>query len=159
MSSFCAPQIYTLATSIFNEIGSPPSQSIGYISGWLSSSGTLGDLNNRLGTCFWVSGDAPCIVDYTNAEGAIASQIYQSSYYNRQALSVLQGGIDSTPWTSLAEGDSKVSRESRSSFAKEYRELYKQSEEKLVGLIHYWTLNHTVPQGIDAAQTYAFPSP
>lgn len=157
---FCSPQILNLATQIYNDINAPSDQSVGYISGWLTNSGAmLAELNNRLGTCYWMSGDSPCIVDFGPQEGAIANQIYQSNYYKRQTLAVLQGGVDCTPWTQIAEGDSRVTRESRTSFAKEYRGLYKESEEKLDTLIHMWTLNHTIPAGIDAAQTYQYPSP
>ena len=71
--SFCTDQILSLASGIYQSIGSPTSQSVGFISGWLTSSGgMLGEVNTKLDTCFYISGDAPCIAGGfgPGAEGA-----------------------------------------------------------------------------------------
>ena len=159
--SYCAQQILDLATSIYSDIGSPSDQSVGYLSGVISNSGFLGQINNTLGTCFYLSGDAPCIVGFTPEEGAIGSLMYQTNYFQKARLAVLQGGISSAAdsWVQLDEGDSRIKRDSRTLYAKEYGALWKDADKSLKEALSYWTLNHTVPQGINAAQTYGWPSP
>lgn len=158
---FCSDQIFNWATTLWYDLNSPSNVSLGYLSGWLSNSGTLGDINNRLGTCFWVSGDAPCIVDFTNDEGSIANAIYQITYYRNQRLGVLKGGVDNAAqaWTTIKEGDSTISRDARANIAREFGAMQREAEEKFRHLLSYYTLNHTVPQGINAANAYSFPSP
>src|SRR4051812_26764443 len=109
--SLCTDQILALSSGIYQSIGSPPSQSIGLISGWLTNSGSmLGDLNNRLTTCFYLSGDAPCLAGGFGAdEASIATLVYQAQYFQMAASNALLGG-GLTLWTRMAEGDSTISR-------------------------------------------------
>jgi hypothetical protein len=157
--SFCAAQILDLATATHGDINSPSNVSIGFISGYYTSSGSfLGDFNNKLSTCVWVSGDSPCLVGFGPAEASIATLIYQTSYFKKLALSSLAGGGD-TMWTTLKEGDSTITRSSMIDVAKQYRELHKTAEEELKTAIHYYTLNHSVPMSIEGQDSYGFPSP
>lgn len=154
---YCAEQILGLASGIYADIGAPPSQSVGYISGWLVSSGSfLGDLNNRASTCVYVSGDAPCLVNFNPALGSIANLIYQANYFKVAWLAVLQGGAQ---WTQLTEGDSKISREATTNIAKLYKDAHKDADDDLKLAIHYYTLNQSIPQGIDGVSLYSWPSP
>lgn len=143
------------------DLGSPTNQSVGFISGVLSTSGFLGGVANRLGECFWISGDSPCIVNFNNDVGSIAALIYESSYYKGQSTAVLAGGLasDRGSWTNLSESDSKIAREGRTLYAREYRQLWQETELQINKLVHYWTINHTVPQAVAANQVYAYPSP
>lgn len=156
---YCTNLILPLAQSIYADINSPSNQSVGYISGWITSSGgMIAEVNNRLGICVSLSGTQPCLVGFGPAEGALASLIYQSNYYKRQAACVLQGGGEAM-WTQLKEGDSTIVRSDMTKVSKEFRELHKSTEEELTAMIHYWTLNRTVPTAIDAQQVGAYPSP
>lgn len=161
MGDFCSNQIYQLANTIWQDIGTPTNISLGYVSGWIVNSGAgLGQLNNTLGTCVYQSGDAPCLVGFEPEMAPIVNTLYQITYYNQQRLATLRGNGDPNAlWTTLKEGDSTITRSDVTKVAASYRDLYTDSNKRLNELVHYWTLNHSVPQGIDAAQLYAWPSP
>ena len=157
--SFCSDQILNLATTIYTDIGSPSAQSIGYISGVLTNSGSfIGAINNKLDTCFYLSGDAPCIVGFSTRESEIASLMYQVNYYNKARLAVLVNNGD-TAWVTLKESDSTITRSNVVEIAKQYGALYADANQKLKDAVHYWTLNNSVVQGIDSAENYSWPTP
>jgi hypothetical protein len=119
--SFCTTDILLLSSAIYQTLGSPPTTSIGYISGWITSSGNLGDLTNKLDVPLYLSGDAPCVVGLDTQEAAVLRLAFMAEYYNGQALSTLAGvGVG---WLELKEGDTTIRRESRATLAKEYRGL------------------------------------
>lgn len=159
MSSFCTEQILLLAGSIYTGIGAPSAQSVGYVSGWLTSSGgMLGDLNNRLGTSFYLSGAGPCIAGgFTPEEGAIAAMIYDMSYSFGQARAALANG--GSMWTSIAEGDTKINRASAVEVSKAYRGMATDAETTLNGMIHDWKLNHSLATTVNAESLASWPSP
>ena len=156
---YCTDLILPLANQIWQDLGAPANQSIGFLSGWLvSTGGMIGALNNRVGSCVYTSGSNPCLVNFDPELGAIANLMYQAGYYRVQSVNVLAGG-GQTLWTSLSEGDSKISRSNMVDVAKQFRELYVETELQLNKQIHYYTLNHTTPQGINSDSLYSWPSP
>lgn len=159
--SYCVDQILELATDIYGSIGSPSSISIGFISGWLVDSGNLGDLNNKLGTSFYLSGDAPCITDggggFGGEEASIYTLMYKGDFYEGQSLSVLANM--GSAWTSLGEGDTRVAREGPSKASAAYLALNKQSNAFLRLAISDYKRRISVPQSVDSSQTYSWPSP
>lgn len=159
--SFCAQQILALASGVYQEIGSPSSQSPAYISGWMTESGNLGDLNNKLSTSFILTGDSTCITDgcggFGGEEAAIYTLMYKSDYYELMSLQALQGG--GTFWTSMAEGDTRLTRSNIVDISKAYLALNDQSNQFLRLAIHDYKLRIIVPQGISAEQSYQAPTP
>lgn len=156
---YCAPQIVQLAGEIYTGIGAPANLSVGYISGWLTSSGNLGGLNNKLTTCFYFSGDGSCIVGgFGGIEASIYQSIYTSNYYLSRANVLLAGG-DTSSWISLAEGDSKVTREGISARAKVYLDMYSATTKDLNIAIANWKLGHTPITTVDASELPSWPSP
>lgn len=153
--SFCTEQILLLASGVYDDIGSPSSQSVAFISGWLVSSGTLGELNNRLNTCFYI--DGACIEGgFGPNEASILVKIYESNYYKRRALQILNGDIS---WTSMKEGDTTITREASSNLAREYRQLHKALEEDIRIATANWKTGRSIPGTVDSTDLPAWPSP
>lgn len=156
---YCANQIVTLASDLYQQIGSPSSLSVGFISGWLTDSGNLGDLNNKLSASFFLSAD--CITDsnggFAGEEAAIYSLMYRGDFYESQSLSVLANGGSS--WTSFSEGDTKFTRTDVSKLSKAYLELNAQASKLLRLAIHDYQLRLSVPQSVVANAPYERPTP
>lgn len=156
--SFCTTEILTLAEGMYRDINSPCSLSIGYISGVLTSSGALGDLNNRLGTSFHLSGAGPCIAGgFGQEEATIYSLVYMSNFYRKQHLAIMQGGGSFV--TSLSDGDSRYTRESSVKIAGEYRAMYKEIEDDLNSKVALWKLNHSLAVDVRAEGLASWPTP
>lgn len=156
--SFCTTDILTLADGMYRDINSPSSLSIGYISGVLTSSGSLGDLNNRLGTSFYLSGAGPCIAGgFGQEEATIYSLAFMSNYYRKQHLATMQGGGSFV--TSLSDGDSKYSREAGTKIAAEYRAMYREIEDDLNSKVALWKLNHALAVDVRAEDLASWPTP
>ena len=157
--SFCTDQILSLASGIYQSIGSPTSQSVGFISGWLTSSGgMLGEVNTKLDTCFYISGDAPCIAGgFGPDEAYITTLVYQANYYESKALSSLAGL--GTPWTNMKEGDTSITRESSVNISKQYLAMHANATDQTRISMRDYKLNRTLPGTVDASDLYSFPSP
>lgn len=157
--SFCTNDILTLASGIYQTIGSPSSLSVGFVSGWITSSGgMLGDINIKLDTCFYLSGDAPCIAGgFGGQEATIAVIMYQSDYYESKSLSSLAGL--GTPWTNMREGDTSITRESSVSISKQYLAMHENAQAQLRLAMHDYKLNRQIPGTVDGSDLYSFPSP
>ncbi len=157
--SFCTNEVLTLASGIWQTIGSPTSVSVGFISGWITSSGgMLGDINMKLDSCFYVSGDSPCIAGgFGPQEAYIASLMYESNYYELKSLTALAGlGV---PWTNMKEGDTSVTRESTVSISKQYLSLNANAQNQMRIAMHDYKLNKSLPGTVDGSDLYSFPSP
>lgn len=155
--SFCTEQILLLASGVYQELNSPTEISVGYISGIFTSSGNLGSLNLKLSTCFWFSGDAPCIAGGFGAEeAAIYALTYQTQYYSRAAHNVL---ITAGGWTNLSEGDSRVAREGSAQRSKGYLELSKNADQNLRIAVNHWKVAHSIPGQVVAASLASWPTP
>lgn len=158
--SYCVDQIVQLATDIYASINSPSFLSVSFISGWIVDSGNLGDINNKLGTSFYLSGDAPCITDagggFAGEEAAIYTLMYKGDFYESQSLNAIAGGAG---WVTLSEGDTKVGREKSSDISKAFLALNTQSNTFLRLAIHDYKLRITVPQSVDASSLYSYPTP
>lgn len=157
--SFCTDQILSLASGIYQSIGSPTAQSVGFISGWITSSGgMLGDINTKLDTCFYLSGSAPCIAGgFGDQEESFSYLLYQSSYYETKALSALAGL--STPWTTMKEGDTTIVRESSVNISKQFLAMHENAQQQIRLAIHDYKLNRQIPGTVDASDLYSYPSP
>jgi hypothetical protein len=157
--SYCVNQIVQLATDIYQDIGSPSSLSVGFISGWLIDSGNLGSINNKLSTSFYLTGDAPCITDdggnFGGEEADIYTLMFKTYFYEGQSLSVLAGG--GSFWTSLSEGDTKFSRSDITKISQAYLNLQQSARQDLRLAIADYKLRISVPQSVDAASIYSFP--
>lgn len=155
--SYCAAQIVQLATTIYQGINSPPALSVGYISGWLIDSGNLGDLDNKLSICTYLTGDSPCIAgDFSADEAAIYQLCFNTDYYEAQSLGVLQAG---SYWINLEEGDSKVRRSDMVAVAKQWLSLQDNSQKTLRLAIQDYKRSHTSIGSIEGTNMPAWPSP
>ncbi len=157
--SYCVQQIVQLAGEIYSGIGAPSSLSVGYVSGWLVSSGSLGGINNRLTTCFSLTGDSPCIVGgFGASESAIYELMFRTDYFLQQANAVLANG-GTQAWLTMKEGDTTISRESTAARAKVYLEIYRETEDDLRVATANWKLGHSIPASVDGSSLYSWPSP
>lgn len=139
--------ILTLASGIYSDLGSPPNISVGYISGYITSSGTLGDLNNKLCTSFYLNGADPDIVDpFGPEEGNIVELMFRVQFFSQQAMSVLAVG-GASYWTSLTEADTKITR-NPIEYAKQYLAWKVDAQSQLRLAIHDYQLRLSVPAQI-----------
>lgn len=158
MSTYCADQIVLLAGNIYSGLDSPSSTSIGLISGWVASSGALGDVNNRLSTSFYLSGASTCIAGgFGDEEAHIMSLIYEVNYYYGRVRNQLANG--GTFVVSIGDGDSRFTRESAVKVAREYRELGRDVDEGLKIAVGRWKMNHAMPVDVRFGAMNAYPSP
>lgn len=161
---YTSGDLAALAANIYQDINSPTFQSPAFIFNVLIQSGTVGDLNNKLSSSFYVqdTGTGPFITDggggYGQEEAAISSLMYQTSYYRGRQLALLDGAGNSW-WTSLAEGDSKLNRTDITKIAAAYGALYTTANNDLRLAVHDWGMRVAVPQSVVANQSYASPSP
>jgi len=159
--AFCTNEILTLASGIYQDLGSPSNISVGYISGYLTASGNLGDLNNKLSVRFGWSGDAPCIVSFDTNQGmdsdeqAVYSLVFKDQFYRQQALAALTA----TNWTRISEGDSSVAREGPAAVSKAYQGLVDQNLKALRLAIADYKRSNTSVGSVDASSLYSFPAP
>ena len=112
------------------------------ISGFVVQPGTLGSLNNRLGTSFSGTGylgtgaTFDTVPDITNKELAIVEGLFLVSWYNQLASANMGLGGSSIPWTRIREADESIDRERPSNLGAEYRTMAKDARlymEYLVG--------------------------
>lgn len=158
--SFCTAEILKLSEQIYDSVGSPTNLSIGYISGWLTSPGTLAALNNRLTTSFALTGTGPCIAGgFTDTEGTICGMMFEVDHYKGLARSALAGSAGAGAWTNIREGDSSVSRASPAEIARAYNQMKKDAEEDLGVAVANWKLGHTQPVGVSYAPMPSWPTP
>lgn len=150
--------IGNLATSIWdNEFGDETgalhrTSEISSISGWLSAN--VGQLNNYIYTSFSGASDGQMypVGEFQLEEQNIFSQIYLSHYYKKQSRNVLRG-IDGSlnndiDWIRLKEGDSLIVRSNKTDVSKIYRDLGKESDEKLKNLVYYYNLYQSKPRQV-----------
>lgn len=157
--SFCTDHVLLLAGSIFTGLGSPSAQSVGYVSGWLTSSGTLGGLNNRLNTAFYLSGASPCIAGgFGPNEGEILRISYERDYYLQQSRAALVGG-GKPLWTSIGEADTRVTRASPVEESRGWLALSKDSEQSLYVAVANWKKGAVLASSVDYSSLYSYPTP
>lgn len=153
--SYCVNEITLLAGHIWSGLGAPTAQSVGYVSGWLMTSGNLGNLNNRLSTDLSISG--ACINGMEPEEATIYQSIYNCEYYESQSLATLAGG--GTFYTSLSEGDSRMTRTSPVEIAKAYLALRENSQKALYVQVANYKTRVTIPACVDSTDLPSWPSP
>lgn len=117
------PYISGLAQSIYEELNSPSSTSVSFISGKLVSNAFLGQLGSLTYKCY--SGVSGCIEPPLDVgEQGIYSLLYLGEYYKKQVVNYI-GAAGVKRVLSVAEGDSRISLSNATSEAKEIRALAK----------------------------------
>lgn len=136
-----------IATRIYdNEFDDAPTQlerefRIEYISGWLGAN--VGQLNNITYQSFG-TGDS-----FLQEEENIMTQMYLKDYYAKQARTVLIGATTGhLGWTRLTEGDTTIVRSNNIDFAREYKNLAKQSAEELKDLVYSYNSYQASPKQV-----------
>jgi hypothetical protein len=144
-----------LASGIYNSEFDSDSCAANYgqISGWLSEN--LGLLNTLINTNF--SGQNP---NLGLEEQAIYKEIYIYNYYNKQARSILRG-ITATSNAgdnilSVSDGDNSISFVNRNEVGKVYRDLAKESKQKLDGLVTKYTIYQSQPLQVGGYESVSY---
>jgi hypothetical protein len=155
MADYTALQISGLAQLIWQDINSPTDKTVAFISGAIIEPTFIAQLNTRLNTSCLATGGA--VSGMGDAEAAVLRKMYEADYYGRKAIASLtsSGGYI----YSAADGDTKWSREKASDTAKGFRELKRDTERELDGLIQAYKKDKSVPLGVDSYPLSAFPSP
>ena len=144
-----------LASGIYSSEFDSDSSAANYsqISGWLSEN--LGLLNTLINTNF--SGQNPSL---GLEEQAIYKEIYLYNYYNKQARSILRG-ITATSNAgdnilSVSDGDNSISFVNRNEVGKVYRDLAKESKQKLDVLVTKYTIYESQPLQIGGYESVSY---
>lgn len=152
--SYTSDQVAILAGNIYSGLGAPTSQSVGYVSGWLTDGSSLGDLNNRLNTSFSITGGG-IAGDFGDEEASIYSMMYKAEYYEGQARNVLAaGGLN---WVSLSEGDSKVTRANPVDMSKAFLGLHNEIQSSLYIAVANWKRGQSLVANVDSSSLYSWP--
>lgn len=140
--------ITDLATLIYNNLGSPSDISISSIQTKLVSTGFLGKLNNSINTSYSiVNGDISPELGVN--EQNIYSQMYISEYYTRKIMQIA-GGTDIS-WTSIQDGDSRITRSSQTETAKMFKDMKRLADEEIIRLVGSYRVNASGPSTIQYA--------
>ena len=144
-----------LASGIYSSEFDSDSSAANYsqISGWLSEN--LGLLNTLINTDF--SGQNPSL---GLEEQAIYKEVYLYNYYNKQARSILRG-ITATSNAgdnilSVSDGDNSISFVNRNEVGKVYRDLAKESKQKLDGLVTKYTIYQSQPLQVGGYESVSY---
>ena len=143
-----------LATQIYSDLGCPAGLSPGGIETKLASDPFIGKLNNLISMCYsGVSGNISPALDAN--EQSIYSLMYQTDYYTTKLNQTLNGTDIS--WTSLSEGDSRITRVSAVEQAKVYKDMSRQLNDQLQYLITTYRTNPMQPRSVEFV-SYVAPS-
>ncbi len=141
----CCTYVTDMATFIHGNLGDS-SLSIPSIQSKLVSNPYLGTLNNLLSTTCY-SGVSGCITPTMGVdEQAIFASLYERDYYTTKLNQVLQGY--GTSFTTLSEGDSRISRSSTADIARIYRDMQKQLNEQFTYLLNSYRQNEAQPRSV-----------
>ena len=156
--SYGTPEVLRMASSIMSELANPTDISVGYVSGWITSSGgMLGEINFRLSIYTYLTGDGPTIENFGDQEEAIAHLFFKRDYYEKRSLAALTAST--IPWTNIKDGDSSITRESSVAISKAFGALYKSSDDQAKIAVANWKTSNTNLATVDAMTLYSWPSP
>ncbi len=159
--SLCPEQLSGYALNTLQNLGSPPGISIPYVVMWYSNSGNLAKINNALGVCAAITGQG-CIVGLDDDAWAIYNLIYNQQYFSQGQASLYTsmfcGGTNAL-WTNLAEGDSRIARESPANMQRSLNQTIAQNDKQLRLAIGDWKRNHSFPTTVDATSLASYPTP
>lgn len=148
------------ATGTWIDLGSPSYLSALTISGYASVPNTLGMLNTYISTCYSGSGftgfnsvNYDVVPDLTYQELALIDAMYRASYYNNLAQATMGGGGGAIPFSSIAEGDTKIAQ-NPAAIGLAYIGLAKDQQARLKYLVNVY-LNQV--QGADVPRQVLFP--
>ena len=143
-----APYISGLATLIYDDLNSPVDISTSSIQTKLTSDGFLGKLNNSINTTYLTaSGDISPELGVN--EQNIYSLMYISEYYTKKIMAIA-GGTDIS-WTSIQDGDSRITRSSQTETAKMFKDLKRLADEELIRLTNNYRVNASTPSTVQYA--------
>lgn len=149
MDTGCPSIEFQVATGIWTSLAAPTALSVSNISGQLTTNYNLGGLNDSIYTCYKIiSGayfDQNLAKDYPALY--IYGQLYIVNYY-----ATAQNQILASPkiaWTSMGEGDARITRTNIADFIKAYQTLRTQSQANLDKLINNYRMQAANPQSLD----------
>lgn len=165
-----------LASGIWEDLGSPETPSVTFISGTIGSSRFVGKLNTLLATNFIVdtlgihSGESKYQIDNSvtgayvaydvgdyypvlnSAEQGIAAKLFEIEYYDKKIRDALNGIVDNISgtmdWSELKEGDSSIKRSNRNEVAKTYRGMQTEAKADLQKYVSYYRENGSLPSQV-----------
>jgi hypothetical protein len=156
--SYGTPEVLKMASGIMADLGNPTDISIGYVSGWITSSGgMLGEVNFRLSIYTHLTGDSPTIENFGDQEESIARLFFKRDYYEKRSLAALTA--TTMPWTNIKDGDSSITRESSVAISKAFNTLYINADNQSKVAVANWKRSNTNLATVDAMTLYSWPSP
>ena len=138
--------IFTLSSGLWEEIGSPTSVSVSFISGKLVSESFLGQLGSLTYKCYSsVSGCVEPPLD--NGEQGIYSLLYLGDYYKKQVTSYI-GAAGVKRVLSVAEGDSRISFSNQNSEAQTIKALAKDYHDQAKEMADLYNRGQATARGV-----------
>ena len=159
--TFCGPALEAFSSGTWENIDSPSSVTVSYISGWYLQTGNLSKLNNAITIDTWVSGGA-CIAGIDADAIAIYEMIYRTQFFQRKQASLavsVAAGDPTVFWTNLREGDSSVSRPSIVEAQKALNAIIAQNSEELRTAVQDYKRKNTPLGSVDFASLHSWPTP
>ncbi len=149
---------------VYSDLGERPDYTEEYLTAWFLDPANLGVLINKTGVEFSldVLRDNRCqilSIDITPQMGndilAIYKSIFDDFFYGREAKRCLYGSYDGGAWTTLEEGDSKISRVNKSELARTFSLMQKDSREATSRMVKEYLRNKASSQSVDGNDTIA----
>lgn len=141
-----ANTVSTIATEIYEELGSPSDTSIPVIASWLRNN--LGKINILIDTEYVVNeSDLEINPAIEDKEKDIYKEIYFIKYYDRMIAQALRGA-SSQNLQSISDESSSVKWTNKSEIARQYMQMKSQSEKNLTSLIDAYLRGFCNPIGV-----------
>jgi Holliday junction resolvasome RuvABC endonuclease subunit len=150
--------------SIYGQIGEPTAYSLSRVSGWVLDNSNLGKLNNLIGTNYiseYITG-VTGVTGYAitpqpgNNELAIYSLVFEYNYYSQLARdTAISAGTAAGDWTSLAEGDSRISRVNKNEVSKTLRGIASDTKQNLDKSVKMYLKYEATPNQVVGDDTVA----
>ncbi len=113
------------------------------------SSGFLGQLNSKVSACHYF--ESGCIAPPLDApEQFIYAELYKYGYFLKLSTQILPtDGSSRSTWTSISEGDSKISRSSISAISANYRGIAKDINDNITRVADLYKRDRSLAESID----------
>lgn len=139
--------VVQISDSLFRELNSPPSLSLTAISYWLRYVG-LGKLNIAIDTSIDLDSNLDFEPELNEKQAAILMELYLVNYFDKLIFNSIGANSYSTTedtWTSIAEGDSRISRINKIDITRQYTILKQEHQKVLDMLITRYRANLAYP--------------
>jgi hypothetical protein len=153
---------YDFVNSVYDQIGEPAAYPLPRVSGWLLDNSNLGKLNNLIGTNYvseyltGVTTGYAILPEPGNNELAVYSLLFEYNYYSQLARdTAISATTAAGDWTSLGEGDSRISRVNKNEVSKTLRGIAADTKQSLDKSVKMYLKYEATPNQVVGDDTVA----